>query len=87
MKTFHSYLHEGATEASYLRDKLVAAVTAYDRRRANKPGFNHYALSMYLNSVDNAVNAIGAGTPVEAALRDQFIEPLLTAVLKAAGLR
>ena len=85
-------LHESADPHDpKLNFKLVSAVTEYDRKqearyRSKGPGFyNIYALSHYLNAVQEAEKEIKQGVPVRKALVNHFNGRLLDVVLKAVG--
>jgi hypothetical protein len=68
------------------RDKLVHAVTAFDRRRMRRADYNIYALAQYLGRVDDIMRDITAGAAVDAAICAGFTPgPLRNACLKACG--
>ena len=79
--------HEEST-----RDKLVHAVTAFDRRQMDKAArsprthYNIFALAQYLHRVDDIMRDVAAGAPVDAAIEAGFTPgPLRNACLKACG--
>lgn len=66
-------------------DIMAHAVTAYDRRRANRKGYNPYALAQYLIRGDEVL--IQAKTMgLRAAICTGFNDRLRDAVLKAFSL-
>ncbi len=73
------------------REKLVAAVTEYDRKefersqRNPRAYHNPNALGMYHDAVDRACEAIQQGQDARSALVDNFCGRLLDKVLKAVG--
>ena len=68
-----------------LKNKLIAAASAYDRRRANKPGYNIHALGQYFARIDEVISDIDAGATPRAALLAAFSDRLLDAFLKGIG--
>ncbi len=68
-----------------LSDKLVHAVTRYDRAQSIKRGYNHYALGIYLNRIDDVMGDIHKGVGVAKALQSGFNDRLLDHLLKAIG--
>jgi hypothetical protein len=66
-------------------DKLIAALTAYDRKQSTKRDYNHYALAQYFARVDDVHADIAAGASVRAALVAAFCGRLLDVCLKAVG--
>lgn len=68
-----------------IHSALVHAVTAYDRRRAGRQGYNHYALGQYLIRLEEVERDIAAGASVRAALCAAFSDRLLDVCLKAVG--
>jgi hypothetical protein len=68
-----------------LEETLIHAVTAYDRRRANRKGYNHYALAQYMSAVDRAIDVHERGQPLRSALHRFFNDRLLDALLNAVG--
>ena len=65
--------------------KLLHAVTDYDRKQSTEPGYNVYALSLYLGAIDRAERRIEEGQSLRQALVASFTGRLLTVVLKAVG--
>jgi hypothetical protein len=68
-----------------IKNKLIAAASAYDRRRANKPGYNIYALAQYFTRIDEVLTDIDAGATPRAALLAAFSDRLLDALLVGIG--
>jgi hypothetical protein len=68
-----------------LKNKLILAASAYDRRRANKPGYNIYALAQYFTRIDEVLADIDAGASPRAALLAAFSDRLLDALLVGIG--
>lgn len=68
------------------RARMLMAVTAYDRRRENKPGYNPYALPQYCAALQLVDKKVAAGDTLRVAITSSFIDRLQDAVLKAAGL-
>ena len=68
-----------------IHSALIHAATAYDRRRAGKPGYNHYALPQYFGRIDQVEADIAKGATVRAALLAGFSDRLLDAMLVAVG--
>ena len=73
------------------RDRMVTALTAYDRRQAAlaarnpRRSYNRYALPQYLNAVSRIEGLIEGGATVRDAVSQCFCAPLRDLVLKAAG--
>lgn len=70
---------------SRTRAAILTAITAYDRRREGKPGYNPYALPQYLGALQTADRRVDAGDTLRIALTNSYNDRLLDAVLKAAG--
>ena len=68
-----------------IRNTLNHAVTAYDRRQANKRGYNIYALGQYLIRVDQVMEDIEAGANPFDAINAAFHGPLLAHVTKTVA--
>jgi len=69
-----------------LKDTLIHAVTAYDRKQSTRRGYNPYALGQYFQRIDEVCLDIEAGAEPRAALMAGFNDRLLDVLLKAAGL-
>lgn len=75
-----------------IRQKLCAALTRYDaqqfaRAKRRKNGYyNHYALSLYLERLDDVMRDIANGAGVAEAISAAYTGPLRNACLKALGL-
>lgn len=65
------------------RDKLIHAVTDYDRKQRNKAGYNPNALGQYFLAVDEAIAVSKRNKPLQEALADYFNDRLLDVCLKA----
>ena len=68
-----------------LKQHLVMALTTYDRKCANRPGYNRNALGIYFGALDDAMAMIDTGATVRAALLRCYCGRVLSVVLKAAG--
>ena len=68
-----------------LHDKLLHAVTEYDRRQAGKPGYNIWALPMMVKRVQEVTADVDRGAPVRAAILAGFLGRCLDRCLKVAG--
>jgi hypothetical protein len=66
-------------------DKLVHAVTAYDRRRLGKRRYNIWALPQYLGAIERVEADIANGKCLRQALVSNLSDRLLDACLKAVG--
>jgi hypothetical protein len=53
-------------------DKLIHAVTQYDRKQSKKAGYNRNALGIYFARVDDICADIGAGASVADAIAAGF---------------
>ncbi len=69
-----------------LHNALMSAVTAHDRRREGKPGFNRYALPQYMQAVTNIIYDVKNGKPVLQSIEDHTNGLLKHALVKAAGI-
>jgi hypothetical protein len=68
------------------RQKLIFAVSAYDRQQSTKRGYNHYALAQYFMRVDEITADIANGADVRKAITAGFSGSLADKCLKAVGL-
>lgn len=68
-----------------LRHALVHAVTAYDRRQMRSAYHNPNALAMYFAAVDRAMAHVEGGMYAGPALREEFVDRLLTRLEKEAA--
>jgi len=68
------------------KDKLISAVTQYDRKQSSKRGYNFYALPQYMARVDLICNDIAAGAGESDAIKAGFDGRLADACLRALGL-
>jgi len=66
-------------------DRLIHAATAYDRRRAGKKGYNHYALGQYFARIEEVEADVAAGATIRQALLAAFSDRLLDAMLVGVG--
>lgn len=80
-----SYGRSGAENPLSFHDKLLHALTEYDRQESKKKFYNMYALPQYLAALHRADQQLTDGKPVRAALVGQFTGRLLDRLLKAAG--
>jgi len=67
------------------RDKLIAAVTDYDRRMSARRGHNPFALSQYIERVNEVCRDIDNGRSVRDAILAGFNDRLCDACLRALG--
>lgn len=65
------------------RDKLIHAATEYDRKQSTKRGYNHHALALYFEAIDEALAEHGKGTPITRALENHFNDRLLAVLQRA----
>lgn len=70
-------------ESLPVRDRLVHALTAYDRKQSVRRGYNMHALSLYFMALDNAAELVSQGHTWPTALSEVFEGPVLKAALKA----
>ncbi len=68
-----------------VRDKLIHAATAYDRRQARGKRYNPYALAQYFQRIDEVMADIEAGATPREALLAAFSDRLLDALLVGIG--
>ena len=68
-----------------IRDKLISAATAFDRKQSTKRGHNPYALAIYFERIDLVCKEIDGGKPIRQALLDGFNDRLLDHLLKSVG--
>lgn len=66
-------------------DRLLAALTEYDRKQSTKRGYNHYALAHYMAALGRAQDAMREGCSIREALLRCFNDRLLDCCLKAVG--
>lgn len=69
-----------------IRAKLVSALTQYDVKESTKRGYNHNALGMYFERIDEICADIAAGAPVRKAICAGFMGRTADACLRALGL-
>lgn len=69
-----------------IRDKLIAAVTEYDRKQSTKKQYNRYALAQYLARVDEVMDDIANGASVRDAVFAGFVGQLGDACMRSLGL-
>ena len=67
-----------------LRDKLISALIAYDRRQASRAGYNRHAIALYLERLDDVMTDIKRGAPERDAIVAGFSGRVAQALLKAA---
>ncbi len=68
-----------------LRDQLQHTLIEYDRKESRKQGYNVYALALYLEALDSAMEYIEQGKDVRKVLTGHFNGRLCNALLKTAG--
>ena len=75
-----------------LKQKLNHIVTEYDKKEQVKAAkskrgyYNHYALGIYFNRIDEVCEEIEKGGNVKKVLMNNFSDRLLTFILKDLGL-
>ena len=69
-----------------INDKMVHAVTEWDRKQITKRGYNPYALGIYLQRVDEVSKDIEKGTDPRKAIAAGFSDRLVDFILKQCGL-
>ena len=65
------------------KQKLVNALTEYDRRQSARRGYNHHALALYLAALDEAEDRVNRGQSWWLALSESFNDRLLDVCLRA----
>lgn len=68
-----------------LHDKLVNAITEYDRKESRKRYYNPHALALSLGRLRDVEEDIRRGASIRNALIAGFCGRMLDALLKAAG--
>lgn len=68
-----------------LHDKLIHAVTEYDRKESTKRFYNRYALPQYIGAVQHITDEIAKGYSVRSAILNNLLGRLADVCLKAAG--
>lgn len=68
-----------------LHFRLISAATAYDEKQSKKKYYNHYALGIYFQRIDDVCRDIEGGKSIRQALLDGFNDRFLDVMLKAAG--
>lgn len=68
------------------KEKLIHAVTAYDRKQSKKRGYNPHALGIYFQRIDEICADIERGADVRKALCAGLSDRLLDHCLKALEL-
>lgn len=70
----------------FIKNKLLHAVTEYDRKQSTKKFYNIYALAQYLMAVERASEyMVNYDMTLREALLKSFNGRLLDVCLKAAG--
>ena len=72
-----------ANPAVPIAARLAHAVTAYDRRQANRRHYNVYALPQYLARAQDVASRIAKGASVRDAVSAGFSGSLQAFILKA----
>jgi hypothetical protein len=68
-----------------LHDKLIFAVTEFDRKQSKRKNHSPYALGLYFEAVENCEKFIASGLTVEQAIGRTFNDRLHDHVLKAVS--
>lgn len=71
------------TNTEQLKQRLVNALTDYDRRQSTKRHYNHHALALYFQAVDDVMEAVEQGVDIRTALAGSFNDHVLDTCLKA----
>ena len=66
-----------------VKDRIVHALTKYDRQQSSRRGFNPHALAMYFAALDEAEEMVSNGKTWERALNAVFNDRALTVALEA----
>lgn len=66
-----------------LRQKLVSALTEYDRKQSKRKHYNPYALAQYFAALDEALEDYEVSGDINKSLEKYFCDRVLTVVLKA----
>lgn len=69
-----------------IKDKLIHAVTQYDRKQSTKRGYNPHALGIYFEWIDEVCADIERGAPIRESVMAGFNDRLLDVCLRALGL-
>jgi len=72
-------------ESLPIHDRIVHALTAYDRKQSTRKGYNVYALPLYFRALDEACEIVAGGASWENALTEVFEGPVLKAAMKAVS--
>lgn len=70
-----------------MREKLVSAVTAWDRKQSTKRFYNPHGLGIMLTVVELVADDIDAGADPRRAIMAGFNDRLLDHVLRSVGLQ
>ena len=70
-------------KAMNTKQKLVKALTEYDRKQSTRRGYNHHALALYFEALDEAMAQVEKGRSIQAALRSVFNDRVLDICLRA----
>lgn len=68
------------------KDKLIHAVTEYDRKESKKRSYNRHAIGIYFQRVDEVCADIERGADTRKAIMAGFDGRLADACLRAVGL-
>lgn len=66
-----------------VKDRIVHALTAYDRQQSSRRGSNPHALAMYFQALDEAEEMVSKGKTWEKALNAVYCDRVLTVALEA----
>lgn len=69
-----------------LHDTLIHTVTSYDRKQSTKKGYNHYALGIYFQRIEEICADVAAGADVRKAVTAGFTGRLVDTCLRALNL-
>lgn len=65
------------------KDKLIAALTEYDRKQSTRRGHNPHALALYFEALDEALTQVEKGRSIQTALQGVFNDRVLDVCLRA----
>lgn len=65
---------------------LVSALTQFDLKQSTKPGYNKWALAIYIGRVDDIMKDVAAGADLRAAVVAGFTGQPLAVCLRALKL-
>jgi hypothetical protein len=67
------------------KQRIIAALTEYDRKQSTRRGYNPHALAQYFEALDSAETEVQRGRMWEMALQGAFNDRVLDVCLRAAN--